>query len=171
MDLLLILDYVLWGLIFLALWAALRQASQSCMAIALILQLIAIATYLASTAAFEMLSLSRQYTAATTAAERFMAVEAGQAMLVSCQGTAFDVSYILAAVALLIVSIVMLRSQIFSKVIADVGILTSVLMFMPSTAGTLGALFSLLSIVPLTLWLILITRKFFQLAASVKCSP
>lgn len=163
MDLLLIVDYALLGIVFLALYAALRRASQSLMAIALTLEFVGIATYFASTAAFEMLSLSNRYAAATTDAERFMFLAAGQAMLATWQGTAFNVSYILGAVALLIVSVVMLRSNIFSKVTAYVGILAGVLMFVPPTIGPIGVFFSLVSLVPTAVWLILIGRRLFRL--------
>src|SRR5687767_11213401 len=61
MDLLLIVDYLLLIGVFSALWASLRRANESLMAIALILQLVATATYLASTVAFEMLTLNNQY--------------------------------------------------------------------------------------------------------------
>lgn len=103
MDLLLIVDQVLMGLVLLALYTALRRTSQSFMAIALILGLVGIATYFASTSTFEMLSLSNQYAAATTEAQRSTFLAAGQAMLVNWQGTAFDVAYILEGVALLII--------------------------------------------------------------------
>src|SRR4030067_386089 len=86
MDLLLIVDYALMGMVFLALWAALRRASQSFMTMALTLELIGVATYFASTAAFEMLSLSNLYAAATTDAERSTLLAAGQAMLGTWQG-------------------------------------------------------------------------------------
>jgi hypothetical protein len=70
MDLLLIVDYLLLIGVFSALWASLRRANESLMAIALILQLVATATYLASTVAFEMLTLNNQYATATTDVER-----------------------------------------------------------------------------------------------------
>jgi hypothetical protein len=170
MDLLLIVDYALVSLVFLSLWAALRQANQSLMAIALTFELVAIATYFASTAAFEMLSLSNQYAAATTDVERSASLAAGQATLAVWQGTAFNVSYILSAVALLIVSVVMVRSQIFGKVAAYVGILTSVLMFVPPTAGTIGLLLSVVSLVPTAIWLILIARRLLQLGRGARAS-
>jgi len=44
MDLLLIVDYVLVVIVFLALWAVLRRVNESLMAIALILQVISTAT-------------------------------------------------------------------------------------------------------------------------------
>jgi hypothetical protein len=51
MDLLLAVDYMFLGVVFLALYAALRRASPSAMAIALALELVAVAIYFASTAA------------------------------------------------------------------------------------------------------------------------
>ncbi|MDD5288875.1 MAG: DUF4386 family protein, partial [Dehalococcoidales bacterium] len=163
LDLLLIVDYALMGLTFLALWAALRRASQSVMAIALTTELVGVATYFASTAAFEMLSLSNLYAVATTDADRSIFLAAGQTMLSIWQGTAFNVSYILGAIALLIVSVVMLRSHVFNKTTAYVGILASIMMFVPPTAGTIGVLFSLISLAPTVIWLILIARRLFQL--------
>ncbi len=128
MDLLLIIDQVLMGLILLALYAALRRTSQSLMAIALTAGLVGIAAYFASGTAFDMLSLSNQYAAATTDAQRSIFLAAGQATLTMWTGTAFDVSYVLGGVTLLITSAVMLRSTIFSKVTASVGLVLSVTM-------------------------------------------
>jgi hypothetical protein len=159
MDLLLIIDYLLLIVVFSALWASLRRANESLMAIALILQLIATAAYLASTVAFEMLSLSNQYAAATTDAERSLFLAAGQAMLVTWQGTAFDVSYVLSAIAVLTVSAVMLRSHMFSKVTGYAGLSAGILMSVPPTAGMIGIVFSLVSLVPLVIWLTLIARR------------
>ena len=162
MDLLLIVDYLLLIGVFSGLWASLRRANESLMAIALILQLVATASYLASTVAFEMLSLSNEYANATTDAERSLFLAAGQAMLVTWQGTAFDVSYVLSALAVLIVSAVMLRSHLFSKVTGYVGLSAGVLMSVPSTAGMIGVVFSLLSLVPLVVWLALIARRLLR---------
>lgn len=165
MDLLLIIDYLLLIGVFSALWASLRRANESLMAIALILQLVATASYLASTVAFEMLSLSNQYATATTDAERSLFLAAGQAMLVTWQGTAFDVSYVLSALAVLIVSAVMLRNHhnVFSKVTGYVGLSAGVLMLIPPTAGMIGVVFSLLSLVPLVIWLALVARRLLRL--------
>jgi hypothetical protein len=160
MDLLLIVDYLLLIGVFSALWASLRRANESL--IALILQLVATASYLASTVAFEMLSLSNQYATAVTDAERPLFLAAGQAMLVTWQGTAFDVSYVLSALATLIISAVMLRSHLFSKVTGYVGLSAGVLMLVPPTAGLIGVFFSLLSLVPLVIWLALIARRLLR---------
>jgi len=167
LDLLYMLTNALLVLIYLALYAALKRASESFMAIALALGLVGIAAYFASNTAFEMLSLSNQYAAATTDAQRAMLMGAGRAMLAIYKGTAFDVYYVLNAVALLIFSAVMLRSNIFSRLTAFLGIVAGVLMIVPSTAGTLGLYFALASLVPWAIWLVLFARRLFQLGQGV----
>lgn len=163
MDLLLIVDNVLLALMFVALYVALREASPSLMSIAVALELVAVTTYFSSNTAFEMLALSKQYAAATTEAQRMVALAAGQAMIATWQGSAFNVSYVLGAVVILITSAVMLRSQVFSRVTAYTGLLFGLLSVVPASAGKLGIVFSLLSLVPMWLWLILIARRLFQL--------
>jgi len=166
LDLLSIVDYALFVPLFLALYIALRRVSPSFMAIATTLALVGIAVYFASNTAFEMLSLSNQYAAATTDAQRSLILAAGQAMLAIYQGTAFDVSYVLLSIAPLIISVVMLRSNVFGKVIAYVGILANAIglgFFVP----TIGVFLSLVSVVGLLIWYILIGRRFFLLARGV----
>jgi hypothetical protein len=164
MDLLLIVDYLLLVGVFLALWASLRRANESLMAIALTLQLVATATYFASAVAFELLSLSNQYWTAATDVERSIFLAAGQAMLATWQGTAFDVSYVLSALAIIIVSVVMLRSHhyLFTKTTGYAGLSAGVLALVPPTAGTIGLVFSLVSLVPLVVWLALIARRLLR---------
>jgi len=164
LDLLYVVDNALVVVLYLALYAALRRASPSFMAIALALGLVGIAAYFASNTAFEMLSLSSQYAAATTDAQRSLFQASGQAMLAIYQGTAFDVYYLLGAAATLIISMVMLRGNIFGKTTAYAGMAAGVLMLIPSTAGTIGLYFAFGSLVPTVIWLILIARRLFRLA-------
>lgn len=164
LDLLLIVDQILVGLMLLALFTILRRTSKSFMAIALTLGLLGIAAYFASTAAFEMLSLSSQYSAATTEEQRSILLSAGQVMLANWQGTAFSVGYVMEGAALLITALVMLRSTIFSKATAIIGIIMGVMSLLPPTAGMIGMIFALGSLVPLEIWNILVARRLFQLA-------
>jgi hypothetical protein len=122
MDVLLIVDQVLIAVMFLAMCVALRDANPSWIAVALLLAVAAFAAYLASNPAFEMLALSRQHAAATTEAERIVAIAAGETMVASWTGTAFSVGYVLGALAFLIVSVVMLRNDVFGRLTAWVGI-------------------------------------------------
>jgi hypothetical protein len=110
-----------------------------------------------------MLSLRDQYAATTIDAQRITLLASGQALLTSLQSSTFYVSYILMSAAGLIISAVMLRSNIiFSKVTAYVGFLAGVLglgLFVP----TIGLLLSLISLIPTLMWYILIARRLFRL--------
>ncbi len=170
-DLLYIVDSVLLILIYLALYIVLRRASESAMLIALVLGIAGIAAYFASNTAFEMLSLSSQYAAATTEAQRTMLLTSGHAMLETYTGTAFDIYYVLNAIFLFIVSPVMLRSKLFSKKTAYLGLAAGILMIIPASAGTLGVYLSLASLVPWAIWLILAGRNLLRIGGVHNKSP
>src|SRR5215208_2630649 len=166
LDLLLLVDYVLLVPIVLALYVALRRASEYFMAIATALYFAAIAAYFASNTALEMLSLSDQYAAATTDAQRAMYLAAGQAMLATFEGTAFQVSYVLASVAGIMIGAVMLRSDIFSRVAAYALILGDVIglgLYVPK----IGIYLSVISVPVLWVWYVLIARRLIRLGSGV----
>lgn len=85
-------------------------------------------------------------------------------MLALYTGTAFNVYYVLSDVALLIIAFVMLRSDVFSKKTGYLALAAGIFMAIPSTVGTIGLVFSLLSLVPWEVWLIFIARRLWQLA-------
>lgn len=164
LDLLLMVDYVFLVPIVLALYVALRRISASLMVVALAVYFVAIATYLASNTAFEMLSLSDQYAAATTDSQRAMYLAAGQTMLATFEGTAFQVSYVLASVAGIMIGAVMLRSDIFSRLTAYALIVGDVIglgLYVPA----MGIFLSVISVPVLWIWYILIARRLFQLGS------
>ncbi len=164
LDLLLIVINVLLMLIYLALYTALGRFNKSHVAIALTIGLVGTTLFFASReATFGMLSLSNQYAAATTDAQRAMLLAAGQTLLTIYNGTAFDLSYVLGGVVILIFSVVMLQSNTFNKATAYVGIVMGVLMLVPPTVGMIGLLLSLISLIPTLIWLILIARRLFQM--------
>ena len=132
------------------------------MLVALIFGIVGIAAYFASNTAFEMLSLSNQYAAATTEAQRSALLIVGQGMLEIYKGTAFDIYYVLNTIVLFIFSPVMLRNKLFSSATAYLGFLAGILMVVPSTAGTLGLYFSLASLVPWAIWLVLVGQRLLQ---------
>ena len=120
-----LVNYVLVGVMFLALFAALRRVNPSAMASAMVLGLGGIAIYFASNQALALLSLSDQYAAATTAAQRTMLLADGQALLALNRFSSLSryLSLLLIAIAGLITSVVMLRSDVFNRATAYVGIL------------------------------------------------
>ena len=162
-DLLLIGSWVLSALMFLGLYAALRHERGALITTAMAAEVIALAVYFASNTVFSMLSLSQQHAVATTDAERAILLAAGQAMLSLYTGTAFNVSYVLSGVAALLAAVAMLRSSAFGKTTAYVGIAYALLQVLPPTAGIPGMVVSLVSIVPMVVWLSLIARTLFRM--------
>lgn len=165
LDLMLILGEAFSVLILLALYAALRRASPSLMTIALTLGLGGIALFFAVNPTFSMLYLSDQYAAAATEAQRAAFLAAGEALWANYNGTAFGLFFVLSGVAYVIIAAVMLRSGVFSKTTAYVGILMGVMMLVPPlpTVGTIGLVLSYIVIVPSAIWDILIARRLFRL--------
>jgi hypothetical protein len=163
LDLLLMVDYGLLILVYLALFATLRRYNPSLMAIGTTLALAGMAIYFASSVAFEMLSLSARFAEATTVEQRSVLLAAGETMLVTYTGTAYLASYFLGAVAVLVFSVVMLQCAIFSRWTAYAGLLMGVLSLVPSTAGAVGLAFSFLSLLPTAVWLGLVGSRLVQL--------
>lgn len=168
-----LINYVLVGLIFLALYGALKQANKSLMVLAIALTIVGITVFLATNQAFSMLSLSQRYAAATTDAQRAMFLAAGEALLAIdnpgalYEGFGYLLGLFFVLLAGLLISIVMLRRPIFAKAAAYTGILANsfglayfaALLFAPSIIWlppTLSAPFRMI-------WYVLIAIKLFQL--------
>lgn len=162
LDLLYIISNTLLVPMYMAFSAALRKVNFSAAVLALVLGVVRVAAYYPSNPSFEMLSLSAGYASATTEVQRNILLASGQAMLAIYKGTTFNVYYILNAIALLMFSFFMLRARVFSRATAIMGLLAGVLMAIPSTAGAIGKVFALLSLVPWFVFTALAARTFFQ---------
>jgi hypothetical protein len=163
LDLIYMVDILLAGVLILVLCVALRKISPTLVAIALFINVLATAIYFSSNTSFEMLTLSGQHAAATSETQRAGLMSAGEAMLTIYKGTAFNVSYVLAAVGGLVVAALMLRSDVFGRRTAYLGLLTNTLGLIPSTAGTVGLVAAFLFLIPFMIWLVLILRRLMQL--------
>jgi hypothetical protein len=147
----------------LALYVALRRVNESLMAIALALGLVEAVCLIVARPAVEMLYLSEQYAAANTEAQRATFLAAGEVMWAASHGTAFHVGYNIFSVFLLIVSLVMLRSDVFGRVIVYVGILVAILNWGLYVPG-IGIFLSILGVFPFfVIWNVLIAQRLFQL--------
>jgi hypothetical protein len=154
----------------LALYAALRRVSESAMAIALALGLVEAVAFIVARPALEMLFLSEQYAAAATDAQRALYLAAGEAMWATFHGTAFHVAYNIFSVYYLIVPIVMLRSGMFGKVAAYMGIAAALLnwgLYVP----VIGLYLSMLSVFPLAVWSILVALRLLRLSRGPRGGP
>jgi hypothetical protein len=171
-----IVNYALVGLMFLALYGALRQANRGAVTVATAFGLAGMAVYFASNQAFAMLSLSDQYAAATSDAQRSALLAAGQALLAIhnpgaiYQGLGIYMSLLLVALAGLIASIVMLRGSVFGKTTAWMGIAANGLVLgyfvTLAFAPALRAVPHVISAPFRVIWYILIARRLFQLGSS-----
>jgi hypothetical protein len=163
LDFLYLVDSALLAVMYLALYAALRWSSESAMLVGTVLGLVGVAAYYASNTAFEMLYLSNQYAEAAMEAERAAFLAAGEAALAAYRGTAFEVYYVLNDITLLVIAAVMLRSPIFGRATAFAGLIAGVLMTVPSSVGTLGTYMALASLLPWTVFSVLVARRLFRL--------
>ena len=172
LDIFDLVNYALVCLIFLALYAALRKSNQSVMGLATIINIVGTTVYFASNQAFSFLYLSEQYAVATSEAQRSLYLAAGEALLANTHGTGIHISLFLVLLAGLIVSIVMLGSNIFNKATAVIGILANgfglgyfiLLILAPAISWlppTLSAPFRII-------WYILIAIKLFKLGKDSK---
>jgi hypothetical protein len=164
--------YAMFAIVFLALYVVLREANQSAMAIALTLALLGIAIFFATNNPFSMLSLSRQFAAATTEANRTALLATGEAILANTNQRAiggFNVGLLLVSVAGLMTSSVMRRATSFRRLTAYVGILTWGLSLADylRQAFTSWAIIALLLILLdaflLVIWFVLVGRRLWQL--------
>jgi hypothetical protein len=100
-----LVNYLLVGIVFLALAARLWPVNKSLAAMALASGLVGIAVSFASNISFSMMSLSQQYAAATDEAQRAALLAAGEALLAmsgamsNSPGTGTYMSYLLIALA------------------------------------------------------------------------
>jgi hypothetical protein len=81
-------------------------------------------------------------------------------------GTAYNVHYVLGSASLLISSFLMLRSSIFGRGTAYVGIVTNLVVF-GLYVPIIGVYLSLLSVVGYLIWNILLAWRFIQLGWGV----
>ena len=162
LDVLYIVNNTLLIPIYISLYLMLKKGYESWMTLSLVLGLVGIAAYYASNPAFEMLSLSRQYFAAASDAQTNVFLAAGEALLVSYKGTSFIAYYVLNDIMLLIMSAVLLRSRVLGRPIAYTALLSGLLMTIPSSFGTLGMIFSISSLVPWAVFILLVAKKLLK---------
>lgn len=147
----------------LALYIVLRNDHPSMALIYLAFSLVGSMAFIAARPAFEMLTISQHYAAATSEAQRAALLAAGESMLAIFKGTAFQVSYYLGSLNGLIISAILLKSKYFSKSLAYLRIASSVLDF-GLLVPTIGIFISVFSVVFMLIWNFLMARRLFQLS-------
>lgn len=161
-DFLLLISNLCGVLLFLALYVSLKQANESYALVALALGLVAAVLIVPARPIKELFSLSERYAAATNDVMRSQYLAAGEAFLTIFDGTNFLVNTILGGLSLLVSSLLMLRSTVFTKATAYVGIVTNAVVcifFLP----VVGAYLLFLSLPGYLVWYVQLARQFFQM--------
>ncbi len=165
LDFVIVLDEVLGITILLALYLSLRRVNPSLVLIGTALSAVSTMCFILGNPSLNMLYLSQQYAAATNDAVRQGLLGAGQAVLSSWAGTPYQSGYVAGTIAILIIAIVMLRSTVFGKFTAYVGIAASIVGF-GLYVPRVGLYISLLSVVGMQVWYVMIALALFRLSKS-----
>ena len=158
LDFLYIINNAILILIYLTLFVKLFGERPAVMLIGIVVGLIGIACYFPSNPSFEMLTLSEKYFEASPES-RSIFVAAGESPMAGYSGTTFDVYYVFNAITLLLFSYAILKSPQFSNSLGIWGLVSGVFMIIPSSAGLIGMIFSLLSLIPWVVFVVLLTLR------------
>lgn len=173
-----LINYALVGLMIMGIHGALKSVNRVAMTIASVLAAMGIAAYFASCQAFTLLFLSRQYGSATTDVQRTALVSAGQALLAMNDPAVFGTGpfwgFILVNASCLIISLLMLRSPVFPRPTAVIGILANALglghFFTTAISPALTAIPLSASAPFLLVWYILLGIRLLRLSRAPKSS-
>ena len=163
LDLSMLLIAPLNILMFLAIYAALKNVNEPVALIALVVALIAVVLVIMCRPLVELMVLSDHYAAATDPTEKLRYLAAGEVLRSSLDGTAWMMQTVFFMVAGLINCLLMLRTNFFSKSTAWLGIINSVIgmgFFLPGV----GLLFLFINTIGSVPWCFLLARDLFRLA-------
>jgi hypothetical protein len=149
--------------LFLALYVSLKKVNESYALIALALGLIGVVLLIPSRPISELFALSKSYSTASSEAAKSQTLAAAEALLTLFNGTNWFMNTLLGGISLLISSLLMLRSNLYSKATAYIGIITNAVVccfFIPVA----GVFLLFLSLPGYLIWYFLLARRFFQLA-------
>jgi hypothetical protein len=111
--------------LFLVLYVSLRQVDESVALVALVIGLIGAALLIPARPILELFHLSNAYSGAVTESEKSQILAAGTTLLAQFDGIGWYMNTLLGGLSLLASSFLMLRSDLFSKATAYVGIATN----------------------------------------------
>ncbi len=128
MNVLDIFSVALLGLMFVALYAALRRGHPSGMAIATFWALLGVVVFIGPRVALlSVVSLSDRYALAATEVERARLLAAGEALSALGTPTPQTIGFLFMSIGVLLISVIMWQNRRFGKVTPGLGLLASVL--------------------------------------------
>lgn len=152
LDFLYLINNTIMIILYLSLFVALYKDSPLTVLIAFILGIVGLVCYYGSNPSFEILNLSRKFFDANIN-DQIIYIAAGETLLAGYSGTSFNVYYVLNTICLLMFSYTLIKSPIFKKSVGYWALASGFFMIIPSSAGMIGLIFSLLSLMP---WIVFI---------------
>ncbi len=174
LDLLNTINQLLMIPAYFALYAAHRRANAAYSLLALIIFLVATTIFVTTNSALPMMELSHKYAATTSDSQKVLLAAAGEAMLARGAHGSLGVfiGFLLPNVAGLLMSFVMLRAGVFSRLTAYLGIAGNILIsiyvilvtFLPAVEK-MAVAFAMPGGLLLLAWTVMFTIRLFQLGS------
>lgn len=162
---------ILYYLTFLGLYSTLKQVNNVYTLLAALFSFVGLTILLITNMAYPMVYLSNQYQATTIESQKILLLAAGESKIATVN-TGLILGGFFVEGSALIFSVIMLRSNIYGKLIAYLGILghgldlTRIIMILAFVPENLAAILLMIGGLPQFLWLFLVGRKFLQLGWS-----
>ncbi len=169
-DFLYMLSMIASIFLYIALFFALFDMKKALSLFGLIIGLIGLTIYFSSNTSLEMLALSRQYLNAITEQEKGLLIASGQTLNLIWKGTSYAVYYVLNGIALILFFLAMIRNTNFRKSTSYIGLTAGLLMTVPATAGVIGMTMALLSLIPWSIFSILVIQDFNKIIKEIRLS-
>jgi hypothetical protein len=172
LDILTVFIIPLYYLLFYSLYVSLKNTYHSLLTISTILTFAGVTLFLATPSVFSYLNLSERFSAATSDLQKNNLIAAGEAILASdmWHGTSAIIGGLLLQTGAFLISIIMLKTNIFNKTTAITGIVTHSLDLLHIIIGFfLPAIGNILMFIagPLyLLWFPLVGIRLFKLGKS-----
>lgn len=173
LDLLNIINQMIFIPAYFALFAAHRRTNIAYAQLALIIFLVGTAIFVTTNTALPMLDLSHKYAAAATESQKTLLAAAGEAMLARGAHGSLGVfiGFLLPNIAGLVMSLAMLTGKVFSKVTSYLGIAGSTLLLLYIVLVTfapdikdMATAFSMPGGLLSMAWMIMFTVRLFQIS-------
>ena len=159
-DLLYMVNNILLALLLISIFVALLETKKWYLYIGIFFSLFSITIYFSSNTAIEMLQASQSYFNTNDQSVKEMFLVVGETLYLTYKGTAYTVYYILNGISLILIFFAMFDSKKFRKITARFGLASGFLMLIPATAGIIGMTMSLVSLIPWSVFCILVALDF-----------
>lgn len=162
-DLLYMLNNILLAMLLISIFVVLLETKKWYLYIGIFLGLFSITIYFSSNTAIEMLQASQSYYNTNDELSKETLLAVGKTLYLTYKGTAYTVYYIVNGVSLILIFFTMFNSKMFRKRTARFGLISGFLMLIPATAGIIGMTLSLLSLIPWSIFCILVALDFSKI--------